>query len=378
MRLTLHFLLVPVFAVLLSSCTKASASSSDSFATEAQRFIVSSVSVDQLESLAKAHNLQVVKRMKLQKSLVIHGSERAIAELAKEAHGTYEPDGIYSIPDYSAKVGASNGTTQPIQSKPWGITTIRSDQAFSRGEGIIVCVSDTGIALSHPDLKANIVGSFNTISATQSAEDDNGHGTHVAGTIAAIDNAIGVVGVAPAAKLLAAKGLDRSGSGFASDLAETIDECRVRGARVINMSWGSSSPSQTIYDAIIRAYDSGIILVAAAGNNSGPVGYPAAFPQVVAVSATDSNEGFATFSSFGVEVGNSAPGVGILSTWRRDKYATLSGTSMASPHVAGVAALMLSSGAGTSALHLLGLDIGLPREKQGSRGRIDAVLSTIH
>jgi subtilisin family serine protease len=157
-----------------------------------------------------------------------------------------------------------------------------------------VCISDTGID-SHSDL--NVVASFNTINPSKSGKDDNGHGTHVAGTVAALDNSIGVVGVAPEALLIAAKGLSRSGSGFSSDLAETIDGCVARGAKVINMSWGSSSASAAIHDAILRAHQNGVLLIAAAGNESGPVIYPAAFPEVVAVSAVDFNEALASFSN---------------------------------------------------------------------------------
>jgi subtilisin family serine protease len=342
------------------------------------RFIISSEFLDSLSRAVKSENLTVEKKMKFQKALVVTTTEKKAAELASRFSGHYERDVIFSLPEIFGKNSGSGSASpvQPPETLPWGISKIRAEQSTSKGLGVKVCISDTGIDLTHPDLQTNIISHFNTINSSKSAKDDNGHGTHVAGTIAAIDNSIGVVGVAPQAKLIAIKGLNRSGSGFTSDLAESIDECRVRGADIINMSWGSSVPATAIHQALIRAHDAGILLIAAAGNNGGAVGYPAAHPEVVAVSATDENDALALFSSFGEKVENSAPGVDIQSTWQGNTYKTISGTSMASPHVAGVAALMLSAGAGDSRDQLLGIDIGLPFIQQGIRGRIDALLTT--
>ena len=175
-------------------------------------------------------------------------------------------------------------------------------------------------------------------------DDDNGHGTHVAGTIAAVDNTVGVVGVAPQASLLAAKVLNRQGSGYLSDVIAGIDYCVQNGAKVVSMSLGSSSDVQALHNAVDAAYADGVLLVAAAGNDyGGAVSYPAAYDSVVAVSATDSNNNLASFSNVGPEVELAAPGVSILSTYKDGGYATLSGTSMATPHVSGVAALAIQA-----------------------------------
>ena len=239
---------------------------------------------------------------------------------------------------------------QPAEVLPWGIDRIGAPAVWSAtmtvpttGTGIRVAVIDTGIELAHPDLAANIKGSYNAISPTKSANDDNGHGTHVAGIIGALDNTIGVVGTAPTADLYAVKVLNRNGSGYISDIIEGIDWAVARNINVINMSLGASSDVQALHDAVIRAHNAGIVVVAAAGNDSGgAVNFPGAYPEVIAVSATDSNNTIASFSSVGPEVDLAAPGAAIYSTYKGQTYRTLSGTSMASPHVAGGAALLLS------------------------------------
>src|SRR3989344_1015439 len=235
--------------------------------------------------------------------------------------------------------------SQPAQTLPWGVDRVDADLSNHTGSGVKVCVVDTGIDKDHPDLQANIAGGRNFVAKGATVDptkwdDDNGHGTHVAGTIAAVDNTIGVVGVAPSASLLAAKVLNRQGSGYLSDVIAGIDYCVQNGAKVVSMSLGSSSDVQAFHDAVDAAYASGVLLVAAAGNDyGGAVSYPAAYDSVVAVSATDSADNPASFSNVGPEVELAAPGVSILSTYKGGGYATLSGTSMATPHVSGVAAL---------------------------------------
>lgn len=247
----------------------------------------------------------------------------------------------------------------PAEGLPWGVDRIDADLVWDQnrdlvvdsganaGGGVKIAVLDTGIDLDHPDLQANIKGGINTINPLKSPDDDNGHGTHVAGIIAAVDNQVGVLGVAPQAWLYAVKVLNKQGSGFVSDIIEGLQWAISEGVDVINMSFGTSSDVQSLHEAIAAAYNKGIVLVAAAGN-SGPgentVLYPAKYPEVIAVSATDSSDTVASWSSRGPEVEVAAPGVNVFSTYKGGSYKTLSGTSMASPHVAGTAALVIASG----------------------------------
>jgi len=241
--------------------------------------------------------------------------------------------------------GGTGTLAQPIEVLPWGIERVNANDVWgtTTTDPVKVAILDTGIDLSHPDLKANIKGQYNAISPWQSVKDGNGHGTHVAGIIAAIDNTVGVIGVAPKADLYAVKVLNNNGSGYLSDIIEGLDWAIAKGIKVVNMSLGTVSDIQSFHDAIVRAYNAGIVLVAAAGNAyGGAVNYPAAYSEVIAVSATDSNNNLASFSSVGPQVDIAAPGASIYSTYKNSSYATMSGTSMASPHTAGVAALLLS------------------------------------
>lgn len=240
----------------------------------------------------------------------------------------------------------SGGAALPAEVLPWGVDRIDADLTWNTttGDTVKVAVVDTGISLTHPDLKNNIKGGYNAINPRYSANDDNGHGSHVAGIIAAVDNKIGVIGVGPNIDLYAVKVLNRNGSGYLSDIIEGLDWCIANGIQVINMSLGTPTYNKSFEDAIKRVDAAGITQVAAAGN-SGPynntVNYPAKFSEVIAVSAIDNTNTIAYFSSRGQEVDLTAPGANIYSTYKGTSYKTLNGTSMASPHVAGVAALVL-------------------------------------
>lgn len=234
---------------------------------------------------------------------------------------------------------------QPI---PWGIDRVDADNIWQNttADSVKVAVVDTGIDLDHPDLKGNIKGGVNTIQSWKNADDDNGHGSHVAGIIAALNNTVGVVGMGPEIDLYAVKVLNRNGSGYVSDIIEGIQWSINNNINVINMSLGTTSDVVSFHDAVIAARNAGIVIVAAAGN-SGPgnntVIYPAKYPESIAVSATDSLDGQPSFSSRGPEVDLAGPGVSVYSTYKNGGYATLSGTSMATPHVAGAAALVLAT-----------------------------------
>lgn len=249
------------------------------------------------------------------------------------------------------------------QTIEWGISRIGADLAWTisrgadeNGIGVNVAVIDTGIDKTHPDLVDNIQGGENFVAKSffkdpdpNKWSDDNGHGSHVAGTIAAVDNIIGVVGVAPDANLWGVKVLDRRGSGYTSNVIAGITWAIDNNMQVINMSLGSSSDTQALHDAVDAANAAGIVVVAAAGNSGDGDGttnkviYPAKYDSVIAVAATDENDNTPSWSSEGEEVELAAPGVGIYSTWKDGGYDTKNGTSMASPHVAGTVALMLGA-----------------------------------
>ncbi len=229
---------------------------------------------------------------------------------------------------------------------PAGVAAIKAPAAWdaSRGKAIKVAVLDTGIDPAHPDLVTNLRTGMSFVSTETSTDDFNGHGTHVAGTIAAAHDQIGVVGVAPAAALYAVKVLDRNGRGQWSNLIAGIDWCiNAQDIRILNMSLGGPGAPAALEQMCALAWERGRLLVAAAGNDGGPVGYPAKWESVVAVSALDGAGMIASFSNRGPEVELAAPGVNVLSTVPGGGYGTKSGTSMASPHVAGTAALVWGS-----------------------------------
>ncbi|MDE2491392.1 MAG: S8 family serine peptidase [Elusimicrobia bacterium] len=232
---------------------------------------------------------------------------------------------------------------------PWGVQRVNAPAAWSSGEGagVKVAVVDTGIDCTHPDLQCDFSAGMNILDPSSQPMDDNEHGTHVAGTIAGRGNG-GPLGVAPKATLIPVKVLDANGSGSLSDIVKGIEWAADNGADVINMSLGGPSGSAAMERAVKYALSKGVVVVAAAGN-SGPnpdtVGYPAGYPGVIAVAASDSNDQVADFSSRGSAVAFIAPGVNVTSTVPGGGTATLSGTSMASPHVAGLAALAIERGA---------------------------------
>jgi subtilisin family serine protease len=198
-------------------------------------------------------------------------------------------------------------------------------------------------------------------------DDPNGHGTHVAGIIgAAGNNGVGVSGVAWHARVMVVRVLDQDTFGWESDIIQGLSYAVANGARVVNMSLGLSKPSPLLADAIAQAQARGVLIVAAAGNNGGAMLYPAAYPGVISVGASDQTNARASFSSIGERLDLLAPGVGILSTWNGLPYFTRSGTSMATPQVTGVAALLVARNPAASPAELrscllrTALDLGAP------------------
>ncbi|WP_170936527.1 S8 family peptidase [Paenibacillus aquistagni] len=251
-------------------------------------------------------------------------------------------------------IGVKNQRMHQVQSSkkkrqqsiriPWGIRAIHAPAVWpqTRGAGVKVGFIDTGIS-PHPDLW--IQGGVNTIAYGESFEDDNGHGTHIAGTVAALGKQGMLIGVAPDISLYAVKSLDNQGDGYVSDILDGIEWCIRERMHMINMSLGLDAPSRSLRSSIRKAQQQGIIIVSSAGNsgpNSRIIDEPASYPDVIAVAASDQKGRIAPFSSRGRGITITAPGVDILSTSRGGGFGTESGTSMAAPHVTGTIALMLS------------------------------------
>jgi subtilisin family serine protease len=230
---------------------------------------------------------------------------------------------------------------------PWGVKRVNAKSAwdYGAGKGVKVAVIDTGIDYTHPELAPNYKGGYNAIITTATPLDDQGHGTHVSGTIAAVKDLNGVVGVAPAVDLYGVKVLDKRGSGQYSWIVAGIEWAVNNGMDVINMSLGGGSGTEALKQVMIKAHEAGIAIVCAAGNDSGPVNFPAKYPQAIAISASDSADKIASFSSRGAEIVIIAPGVNVYSTRKGGGYTSMSGTSMACPHAAGLAALAVGAGA---------------------------------
>ncbi|GGK66945.1 S8 family peptidase [Rufibacter glacialis] len=263
-------------------------------------------------------------------------SEAEAAKLSRDSRVAYvEPDKVISL----GKPGGG-GTTQPAQEVPYGIARV----GYASGAGKVAWVIDSGIDLDHPDLNVDKARSETFITSgtdSRSADDGNGHGTHVAGTIAAKNNTIGVIGVAHDATVVAVKVLNSQGSGSTSGVMAGIDYVATNGKAgdVANMSLGGGV-STTLDNAVVNAASKGIIFCLAAGNESDDAlnHSPARAngPNVYTISAMNNKDAWASFSNYGTPVDYCAPGVAIKSTWKGGAYNTISGTSMATPHAAGV------------------------------------------
>ena len=229
---------------------------------------------------------------------------------------------------------------------PWGVRRVNAAGAWgvTMGEGVKVAVIDTGIDCAHPDLAANCAGGYNAIDSSKPPMDENSHGTHVAGTIAGALDGKGVAGIAPKASLYAVKVLDANGGGGLTSIIKGLIWAGKNKMDVANLSLGGPMGLIVWRAALKYASMKGVAVFVAAGNDSGAVNYPAAYPEAICVSALSPTENIADFSSRGNQVQFIAPGVKVRSTVPGGGWKEYSGTSMATPHMAGLGALAVAKG----------------------------------
>jgi thermitase len=259
------------------------------------------------------------------------------------------PDVEFAEPDAVATAFGSTNDPFFTTGQQWHLAKIQAPSAWdvtTGSQNVVIAVVDTGVAANHPDLAGKVLGGgYDFVSNDNDPSDDNGHGTSVAGAAAATsNNGVGVAGVSWASPILPIKVLDSTGSGNHSAIANGIVYAADRGVRVINLSLGGTSGSQTLQDAVAYAWNKGAVVVAAAGNNGNNIPcYPAAYTQAVAVSATNSSDLRTSWSNYGTYVDIAAPGENIITTAAPDVYSSANGTSFSSPVTSGVVALMAAA-----------------------------------
>jgi subtilisin family serine protease len=256
---------------------------------------------------------------------------------------------------------------------PWGVSQIKAPQAWSTttGHRVKVGVIDTGADFSHPDLRQSLSRGINLLNRSMLPHDDNGHGTHIAGTIAAANQLQGMIGVAPRALISPVKAFDHNGSAFVSDIILGIEWCVRNRMDVINMSFGMKTRSKALLSAVTNAHNAGVIIVASSGNDGKrrSVDYPARYPQTIAVGATTRLRRVAPFSNRGAYIDVYAPGDKIVSAWLRGKYNEMSGTSMATSHVSGAIALLLAHKPGLTPTEIKSIIKRSVQPLRGSKAR---------
>lgn len=260
-----------------------------------------------------------------------------------------DPNVEYAEPNFIAKPLETIPNDPDFSSQQWGPQRIRAPEAWDITTGsssVVVAVVDTGVTATHPDLAGKVLPGYDFVDNDDDPTDEHspiGHGTLVAGIIGAVtNNAIGIAGLSWESPILSIRVCDASGSCLFDAVSDGIVYAVDNGAKIINLSLGGRFSSSTLEDAVNYAWDQNVLVVAAAGNSRRDVDYPAAYPNVVAVGATDRDDQKAWFSSFGPQLDIVAPGVSIYSTNFSDSYTGVSGTSFSSPHAAGAAALLLS------------------------------------
>lgn len=269
----------------------------------------------------------------------------------------------------------------------WALPKLGAPTAWdtARGSGVLIAVIDTGVSYIHPDLQGKVELGWDFVSNDADPMDEQGHGTHVAGIAAGVtDNAAGIAGMAPNARILAVRALDQQGAGYYSWIASAITSSADKGAKVINLSLGGPEGSQLLEQAVEYAAAHGAVVTCASGNESAAaVGFPARYDGCLAVGATTQDDALASFSNQGPGLDVVAPGADILSTTRGGGYEAWSGTSMATPYASGVAALLVSQGLNrmqvTQAMAATASDLGAPGyDTSFGHGRLDAAAAVAH
>ncbi|WP_246943150.1 S8 family peptidase [Bacillus pinisoli] len=276
------------------------------------------------------------------KVLKVKDVEKAIKHLEKNPNIEYvEPNYIFTTtwtPNDTYYNNYQYGIKNTYTNLAWDVTKGSSSQE--------IAIIDTGVDYTHPDLDGKTIKGYDFVDNDYNPMDLNGHGTHVAGIAAAeTNNATGIAGTAPNTRILAVRVLDANGSGSVTDIADGIRYAADAGAEVINLSLGCDCSTTTLQNAVNYAWNKGVVLVAAAGNDGVSTTFePASYTNVIAVGAVDSLNRKASFSNYGTWVDVVAPGVDIAATYPGNRYVYMSGTSMASPYVAGLAALLKGQG----------------------------------
>jgi len=264
-----------------------------------------------------------------------------------------QPD---SSPDEVGPLAFQPQTADPLFGQQYALTKMAVTDAWARagtkGAGVTVAVLDSGVALAHPDLAGRLVAGYDFVNNDATPADDHGHGTHVAGIIAMTENSLGGVGVAPTVSIMPLKVLAANGSGSYFAIASALRYAADHGAAIANLSLGGPSGSDTLQQAVQYATGKGVVVIVAAGNSATAApSYPAAYPEVIGVGATDATDRLASYSNYGVNTDLVAPGSDILSTMlttggnmtNPTGYGRASGTSMAAPNASGVAALLAAA-----------------------------------
>ncbi len=309
------------------------------------------------ESLVRDYGVEKYRKLLLKGWVVLEAenSSRVLELLATD------PRVLWVEPDYPAWITGEEEEVIPNDvyfGEQWYLKNTGSKEGYKRGadvkatyawkyttgsEDVVVAVVDTGVAYNHPDLKGKVIKGYDFINSDEDPKDDNGHGTMVAGIIAAkTDNGEGIAGVCWGCKIMAIKAFDARGLGTYSEMADGMEYAIERGAKVINISAGGTSPSLVLEEALNKAEENGVVVVASAGNEGGALLYPAAYsPKCISVGASDYEDKKAGFSNYGPHLDLVAPGVSILSTFPGG-YAIGDGTSFAAPIVSGAVGLLLS------------------------------------